>query len=258
MADKAYFCFLLEWADMFGLLTEEQSGKLIKAMIAYEKDGIEPDFSDDAILRFAWLSNVKSKLDTLNEHYQEKVDKLSKAGKASAEKRKQKQQVLNSIADTEQSEQMLTNVNNVEHNQQMPTDVDNIDLVLDLDLVKDKKEKDKKEKADVENGFDVFWNNYPRHDSKQKAREAYCKALKKGITLDVLIAAIEKQKQTRQWQENGGQYIPYPATWLNQQRWEDEVDLNQTKNASIRKNDAQAGFMRALELQGITGVCDDG
>ena len=38
-----------------------------------------------------------------------------------------------------------------------------------------------------------------------------------------MLAAIEKQKASAQWQENGGQFIPYPATWLNQNRWEDEL-----------------------------------
>ena len=135
--DKKSFYFLLEWADTFKLLTEEQCGRLIKAMIAYEKDGIEPDFSDD-ILRFAWLSNIKPKMDELNEHYQAKVRQTSEAGKASAEKRKQKQRKLTSVEIVEQNEHPSTN----------PTDID-IDIDIDLD-----KRKYLKEKTDVENvGF---------------------------------------------------------------------------------------------------------
>ena len=132
--EKTYFCFLLEWADMFNLLTEEQCGALIKGMIAYEKDGIEPGFTDD-ILRFAWLSNIKPKMDALKEHYKEKVRKTSLAGKVSAEKRKQKKQ-------------MSTDVKSVQQNEQMSTDSTNIDLDLDLDL--DKKENSLKENDDVE------------------------------------------------------------------------------------------------------------
>ncbi len=94
--EKTYFCFLLEWADMFNLLTEEQCGALIKGMIAYEKDGIEPGFTDD-ILRFAWLSNIKPKMDALREHYQAKVRQTSEAGRISAEKRKQKKQMVSSV-----------------------------------------------------------------------------------------------------------------------------------------------------------------
>lgn len=133
--DKKSFYFLLEWADTFKLLTEEQSGRLIKAMIAYEKDGVEPTFSDD-ILRFAWLSNIKPKMDELNEHYQAKVRQTSEAGKASAEKRKQKQRKSTSVEIVERNEHPSTN----------PTDID-----IDIDIVKDKKEKYLKEKDDETN-----------------------------------------------------------------------------------------------------------
>lgn len=138
--DKTYFCFLLEWADMFNLLTEEQCGALIKGMIAYEKDGIEPGFTDD-ILRFAWLSNIKPKMDALKEHYREKVRKTSLAGKVSAEKRKQKKQ-------------MSTDVKSVQQNEQMSTDSTNIDLDLDLDI-KENTLKEKNEPFSVD-GMEII------------------------------------------------------------------------------------------------------
>lgn len=110
--------------------------------------------------------------------------------------------------------------------------------------------------SDSETGFDVFWEHYPRHEGKTKARESFIKALRKGVKLDELVAAIEKHKQSAQWQKDGGQYIPHPATWLNQQRWEDEVltGVPQQRNfqAPIRKNDAQAGYARAAQILGIT------
>ena len=110
--------------------------------------------------------------------------------------------------------------------------------------------------SDSETGFDVFWEHYPRHEGKAKARESFIKALRKGVKLDELVAAIEKHKQSAQWQKDGGQYIPHPATWLNQQRWEDEIqtEIPQQRNfqAPIRKNDAQAGYARAAQILGIT------
>jgi len=38
-----------------------------------------------------------------------------------------------------------------------------------------------------------------------------------------ILNAIEQQKQSEQWSKDGGQFIPLPATWLNNQRWEDDV-----------------------------------
>lgn len=68
--------------------------------------------------------------------------------------------------------------------------------------------------------FDVFWQAYPRKTGKAAARKAFDKA---KPPLDVVLKAIEAQKHSAQWQRDNGQYIPYPATWLNQGRWEDEV-----------------------------------
>ncbi len=38
-----------------------------------------------------------------------------------------------------------------------------------------------------------------------------------------LVTAIKAQKQGEQWAKDGGRFIPHPATWLNQARWEDEA-----------------------------------
>lgn len=73
--------------------------------------------------------------------------------------------------------------------------------------------------------FDTFWDEYPNRKGKPKAREAFKKAIKK-TTLETMLSAIQKQKHSSQWTRDNGQYIPYPATWLNQERWDDEVDTN--------------------------------
>lgn len=75
----------------------------------------------------------------------------------------------------------------------------------------------------INNLFARFWATYPRHDAKQTALKAFEKLNPDEELLGKMLSAIEKQKASSQWQENGGQFIPYPATWLNQHRWEDEV-----------------------------------
>ena len=63
--------------------------------------------------------------------------------------------------------------------------------------------------------------SYPRKKNKEQARKAFNKL--KGVKLQELLDAIERQKHSRDWTKDGGQYIPYPATWLNAGGWEDEV-----------------------------------
>lgn len=70
--------------------------------------------------------------------------------------------------------------------------------------------------------FIKFWKEYPRKDSRLSAEKAFAKLnVTEGI-LTQMLKKIETQKQSKQWSDK--QFIPYPATWLNQKRWEDEED----------------------------------
>lgn len=71
--------------------------------------------------------------------------------------------------------------------------------------------------------FIAFWQAYPRKVGKKAAYKAWQKADADNQTL---IAAVEAQKQTGQWQKEQGKYIPHPATWLNHGRWEDELETS--------------------------------
>lgn len=74
-----------------------------------------------------------------------------------------------------------------------------------------------------DDAFDVFWKAYPKKVGKADARKKFKKI---DVDVDVLLDALNKQKRSEQWNKDNGQYIPNPSTWLNQRRWEDELDVN--------------------------------
>ena len=76
----------------------------------------------------------------------------------------------------------------------------------------------------LESAFDAFWSVYPKKTGKEAARKAFKKIPKSAQSL--LVPAVEAQKKSRQWMEENGRFIPNPATWLNQGRWEDEVQTS--------------------------------
>lgn len=88
---------------------------------------------------------------------------------------------------------------------------------------KEGKQRKKTPKLD-DPDFIVYWEAYPRKVGKGNARRAFENKKKQEILpeISILVEAVERQKKCEQWQKNGGQYIPYPATWLNQERWLDE------------------------------------
>ena len=70
--------------------------------------------------------------------------------------------------------------------------------------------------------FEMFWNEYPKKVGKKDAKKSFEKA-KKSTDTETMIRAVIAQKQSGQWLRDNGRYIPNPATWLNQGRWDDEI-----------------------------------
>lgn len=76
--------------------------------------------------------------------------------------------------------------------------------------------------------FDEFWNLYPRKRDKGHGRKAWAKALKVASGQEI-IDGLKRQVQS--WADAGTQeeFIPYPATWLNGERWTDDHGLPQLR-----------------------------
>ena len=76
------------------------------------------------------------------------------------------------------------------------------------------------EKNEEKTDFDSFWQVYPRPTGKKAALKAWNAAKDKPPLADI-IKALDAQKKSEQWRKDGGQFVPHPATWLNQGRWDD-------------------------------------
>lgn len=74
--------------------------------------------------------------------------------------------------------------------------------------------------------FARFWAVYPKKVGKGAARKSWDKIKPSDDLTARMIAAVRQQAQSDQWRRDGGQYIPNPATWLNQGRWDDEVKVS--------------------------------
>ena len=82
--DKNSFLIYLDYQEQFELLTDEQAGQLIKAIIKYEKTGEITEL--DGMTKMAF-SFIKTQLDRDREKWQEEKKKRSEAGKIGMAKR---------------------------------------------------------------------------------------------------------------------------------------------------------------------------
>ena len=73
------------------------------------------------------------------------------------------------------------------------------------------------------NNFESFWQLYPRRVGKKAAKSAWLK-MSPGEQQAAVNAINE---HIIYWNTHSTQiyFIPHPSTWLNQGRWEDELDL---------------------------------
>ena len=73
----------------------------------------------------------------------------------------------------------------------------------------------------------MFWSAYPKKVGKKSARKAFDHV---SEPVESLVTAIKRQECSAQWSRDGGQYIPNPTTWLNQERWEDQLPQRPSAN----------------------------
>lgn len=221
---KEWFKARNVWGAAITALSDEEAGRLAKAIWAYTMNGelIEIEGAGKGI--FAMILMTLGQ----DEQYEAELSKVrAKAGSLGG---KQKQanviKANQELANDSKSKQMVANDSNC-HNKNK------------------NKSKNKEKESEQDIMFDRFWEKYPRKTSKLSAKKAFEKLDVDEELLATMLTAIEKQKNSSQWQENGGQYIPYPATWLNNKRWEDEV----TESRQIPAVTAQAYTQRSYDKE---------
>lgn len=76
--------------------------------------------------------------------------------------------------------------------------------------------------------FDALWKIYPKKNARLAAQKKWDALKPDRETCRAILAGLERDKRSEQWQRDGGKYIPMLSTWLNQRRWEDQgVDMSQ-------------------------------
>jgi len=103
-------------------------------------------------------------------------------------------------------------------------------LVVDKEFIEAHREKSPERPKNEERseGFEVFWTHYPRRVGKPAALRAF-----RSVNGAEALADILKDLETR-FQETEKKFIPYPATYLNQRRWEDEPAVPTLKKSPLK------------------------
>lgn len=96
--------------------------------------------------------------------------------------------------------------------------------------------------------FAQFYQQYPRKRGRLDAEKAWAQAARREPNLLALcLAALAWQLESPEWLKDGGEFVPYPATYLRAGRFYDEP----TKKMQSASQKAQDVKHRAAEQQAL-------
>ena len=189
-------------------LDDKELGGLFRALMEYSETGVRPELDGRLSIAFDFIADD---IDRAKIAYGNRCKKNAENGKRGgrpkendAEESEETQSVF-SVSDKSQKSEKSQSESERKRKRNTPLPPEGETRAL----------------------FAAFWDAYPKKKGKGYAEAAFAKAITK-TDLHTMLTALQTHKKSTDWQKDGGQYIPYPATWLNGQRWEDEASETET------------------------------
>lgn len=202
-------------------MTDEEVGQYIKLLCLQHQKGhlkkkdmlnICKSYNEDIFSKF--------KKDEEGNYYNERLEYEANKRKAYSESRR------NNRKKKETYEEDMKNICN-SYEKHMGNENENINENINKNKDRDKRvigeEEEDIEVLEIwETQFKEFYRLYPKKVKKQDVKKWFQKNKPSNELFSSMMNSLEQFRASKDWQKDGGQFIPYPSTWLNQKRWEDE------------------------------------
>ncbi|MGN1301805.1 MAG: hypothetical protein ACI4U9_04725 [Clostridia bacterium] len=216
MKDPAFLFYSNDFLSGTMLMSNEEIGIYIKILCIQHQQG---HLKKDDLLNMGATEKILSKLKIDNEgaYYNERLELEANKRRAYSESRSNNRKKkttykedIKNICNSYEKHMGNENINeNVNINENDIESKENINI---LEL--------------WEMQFNQFYEKYPRKVKKQDVKKWFQKNKPSNELFSSMLNSLEQFRASKDWQKDGGQFIPYPSTWLNQKRWEDEDIVN--------------------------------
>ena len=206
----------VDWLERYQRLDDAEFGRLMRAALEYKRSGAVMSLP---VLEELLFDGIKLDIDRDIEKYETKRAVNSENGKkggrpkkadAISEKRTKRTVFLETEKRQEEEKEK-------EEDKDKEKDKDNI--------------PPKSPKGEL---FEKFWAAYPKKVGIQAAKKAWSRLKPNKELTEAILQAVERQKSSIQWSTNNGQFIPNPARWLNEWRWEDKVQTQTSCSSGVQ------------------------
>lgn len=238
--NRESFVFYRSFYEAIQNIPKEKQGEIYNAICEYALFGTEPDESAGGFIK-GMFTLMKENIDRAQSRYDSRVENGRKGGRPPKNKPSNNLEKPNhnlekpsgNLTKPKQNLNVNVNVNdNVNENENINKNIkerdkghfpagypigENPGAPASTTSPKHKQAKT----PETDEQFKQFWTAYPNKKSKATAYNAWKRLTPDAKLMEQMLKALDQQKLSRQWAEDGGRYIPYPATWLNGHRWED-------------------------------------
>lgn len=202
-----YLKVFTDFVKVIEPLGEAEIGRLFMAMLKYAETSEQPDLRGNE--KFIWPT-AKLNIDREREFAEKQAKNGSLGGRPKTQKNPEKPKL------TQKSQK--ENDKDKEYNNPP------------ISPLEDKPESKAESEPDLNTQrFESFWRMYPKKKDKQNAKKAWDKLKVDGELYNTIMRGLALHRKTEEWLKDKGKYVPYPSTWLNGRRWEDEVETVVTR-----------------------------
>lgn len=189
---KESFVLYVKYLDNIEMLSMEQRGILITALMSYVAGKDIPDMDGMTAMAYSF---IKSQIDRDFEKYEETCRKRSESGKLGGRPK---------AKDYEEKQRKAKKANGFSEKQNNP-DNDN--------------EYDNDNENDIKNkytcAFEQLWTAYPRKKEKARAYKCYKARLTDGFSEDELLLAVKRYAEECKESRTEDKYIKMASTFLS-------------------------------------------
>lgn len=182
------FVLYTDYAKHIALLTNEETGELLKALFEYVEFGTQPGFSGALMMCFSFIADQIARD---KEKYQDVCKKRAEAGRKGGKQKKA------NLANAKNETLCQSNV--------ADTDNDNED---------DNEEEHENDRNTYTKHFETFWAVYPRKADKGQCYKKYKARLKDGYSPEELLTAATAYADQCRRQRTEPQFIKHGKTFL--------------------------------------------
>lgn len=248
---KKSFMLYYDYREHLELLTDEERGRLLMALMDYGERGELPDLDGAARMAFSF---IRAQMDRDAAKYAQKCAKNADNGAKGGRPRKATQESKEKPSETEESQTELSETQrflgiteNSERFSEKPKKTERLfekprkpdtDTDTETDTETDNytpphpsdEGSDAAMRSRMQERFDEFWAAYPKRVGKAYAFKAWKRIKPTAELHERIMQALADQKRGEQWLRDNGRYIPNPATWLNGGYWDNEEMTNHASN----------------------------